>query len=453
MRFLIISIVLAISIIQTPVKADIVWQYTFESEIPSDWRSEFPSDWRIGNGNFTVQDGYLTATECISPLNNGFCTVSLWLNSTVRTGRWSLDYFRSDPTNIFALFFMGQGVAENSNDHWPETGNVLTLLGSNEPGVEFGGSVEPGVFDVVKLSNFDFGINWIHIDITRNDTGEMNLYIDNELIVTTSKGINSSEYINLQFGNNDRIDNFTLYDSILEDIIPISQESSIDISSDLDTSSDTTTLANITTSDSSDTNKTFFYVVGGLTGISTLIYSTIFIIKKNKLAKILKQGKIDNIIYNSAKDFELSDYSMLTLISGIKQVDNNSQKYLPDDIPQELIKYRYLMHPIRLTIMKLLNYENKMISSTIRSRLGTSWGEYRTHLKSLEEKGYIMINDDFNEEGSVVQVVYIEEVGRLEYQTLFHLLQEFTAQQSPYNNISSQDPFDPDNKNLYPHWK
>ena len=97
--------------------------------------------------------------------------------------------------------------------------------------------------------------------------------------------------------------------------------------------------------------------------------------------------------------------------------------------------YRYLMHPIRLTIMKVLNNENQMRSVDIKHLLDISWGEYSTHVKSLEQNGYIETQNEFSQNGNIIQVIYILEFGRKQFEQLFTLLQQFVAKRSPYEYL------------------
>jgi DNA-binding transcriptional ArsR family regulator len=108
------------------------------------------------------------------------------------------------------------------------------------------------------------------------------------------------------------------------------------------------------------------------------------------------------------------------------------------------------MHPVRLAILKLLAGEDKMRSVEIKHILDISWGEYGNHLKSLEEKGYVELVDEFNEDGHVSQTAYIMEAGRTEFLELLELLKKFVADQSPYGNIIQEDKFSFKDNESYP---
>ncbi|MHA2252826.1 MAG: transcriptional regulator [Candidatus Kariarchaeaceae archaeon] len=139
------------------------------------------------------------------------------------------------------------------------------------------------------------------------------------------------------------------------------------------------------------------------------------------------------------------------MVSGVHRVDERyKDQNFKNQIPQELLTYRYLMHPIRLAIMKLLASDDKMRSVEIKHILDISWGEYGNHIKSLEEKGYVELVDEFNEDGHVSQTAYILEAGRTEFIELFELLKKFVAEQSPFGSIIKKEKFSFKDDESYP---
>jgi len=74
--------------------------------------------------------------------------------------------------------------------------------------------------------------------------------------------------------------------------------------------------------------------------------------------------------------------------------------------------------------MKFL-YKNFIASSVdIKNELNISWGEYTSHIAALEKKGFISTETNFVN-GVKANVVYLEEIGRKEFEALIGLLQEF----------------------------
>ena len=168
-----------------------------------------------------------------------------------------------------------------------------------------------------------------------------------------------------------------------------------------------------------------------------VIFGTRNYYKKKQVSHNLNLRKQNlEIIKKASHEFDLSNSSILALAVGTTKYDeyyvNDRYKEI---LPQELMAYRYLMHPIRLTIMKVLNTENQMRSVDIKHLLDISWGEYSTHIKSLEQNGYIETQNEFSENGNIIQVIYILEFGRKQYQLLFTLLQQFVAKSSPFEYL------------------
>lgn len=89
-----------------------------------------------------------------------------------------------------------------------------------------------------------------------------------------------------------------------------------------------------------------------------------------------------------------------------------------------MYQYRFLLHPYRLAIMKLLNKYIRLSSLEIKEKLNLSWGEYSNTITSLKKKGYISYSDDFDE-NSVRRFIHLEEPGRQDFEKLTKLLADF----------------------------
>ena len=194
-------------------------------------------------------------------------------------------------------------------------------------------------------------------------------------------------------------------------------------------------------------------ILAGITGVAVLaLIGGQSYIKKKRARRVVNQ-KIMNrqIIQNISQEFNLSNYGLASLVTGVYRVDSRYQdEEFQKLIPQELLEYRYLMQPTRLTIMKLLTSQTKMRSTEIKHLLSISWSELSNHLKSLEEKGFVEMVDEFNEDGHVVQTVYIKPEGRKEFLELFTLLQQFVSNLSPVGDILSDDDTQFFQNDLYP---
>lgn len=140
---------------------------------------------------------------------------------------------------------------------------------------------------------------------------------------------------------------------------------------------------------------------------------------------------------------------MLLLLLGHK-TDEKYLNELHSTIPQDLIKYRYLMHPTRLMMLKLLHGEYSLTSVELTKLLNIPWANYGTHIRSLEKNGYIEVKDKFDEDGAVRQVIFLTEEGRTEYEALFELLQEFMEKKTPLDYILNEDADNYMGDDLYP---
>lgn len=138
------------------------------------------------------------------------------------------------------------------------------------------------------------------------------------------------------------------------------------------------------------------------------------------------------------------------MLLGAHKTDDKYIKELQNNIPQDLIKYRYLMHPTRLIIIKLLYSEFSLSSIEIKRTLNIPWGDYTTHTKSLEKKGYVEIKEQFSEDASVKQVLQLTKQGRSDYETILELLGDLIEKKTPLDYIINSDAEDYMNDELYP---
>ncbi len=108
------------------------------------------------------------------------------------------------------------------------------------------------------------------------------------------------------------------------------------------------------------------------------------------------------------------------------------------------------MHPTRLMIIKLLNSEFSLSSVEIKKVLDIPWGDYTTHTRSLENNGYIKIKEQFSDEGSIKQVLFLTDHAKQEYKVLSELLIDLVDKKTPLDYIINSDPDDYMNDDLYP---
>ncbi|MHA2031057.1 MAG: transcriptional regulator [Candidatus Kariarchaeaceae archaeon] len=129
-------------------------------------------------------------------------------------------------------------------------------------------------------------------------------------------------------------------------------------------------------------------------------------------------------------------------VLGQSELDESEwKKEIPDKLPPGLIQYRYLMSPIRLSMMKLLYKNFSLTSIEIKNELSISWGDYANHINSLEKRKFVSIQTEFRE-AVPRQIVYLEELGRQEYEALIELLEKFLE--------TAKHEFESSDQQLYP---
>ena len=166
------------------------------------------------------------------------------------------------------------------------------------------------------------------------------------------------------------------------------------------------------------------------------------------MGRLKTKYKPINAIKDQQLGFDISNKSILMLLGQKSDKDPNYIKELQNNLQHELLNYRYLLHPTRLMMLKLLYGEYKLPSSIMRQVLDISWGEFATHRSSLLEKGYIEMSY-FSSSGSIDHMLYLTEQGKQEYETVISLLVQLAEEKTPYHylihaeDIEQNDPFYP----------
>ncbi|MCE7734644.1 MAG: hypothetical protein GPJ54_07200 [Candidatus Heimdallarchaeota archaeon] len=130
--------------------------------------------------------------------------------------------------------------------------------------------------------------------------------------------------------------------------------------------------------------------------------------------------------------------SLLYLI--LSQKNNNptpTEEELRKSIPIEIFGYKFLMHPVRLAMTKLLFETIELTSIEMKNSLDLSWGDYSSHIKALVKQDYIYIREEFRE-GSVKQVLTLTDLGHKSYDELKSILFDFLSN-SPESYLNYVD--------------
>ena len=373
-----------------------------------------------------TQDGTLTSAGP-KQLDNYSLITDATHKTGVENGIWDYDFFgpASGPFRVGFRILRFSEVNETKGTPQllsPSHVQVIVNIGldangifvENSPTVHIAQLFNDGVFrrgwygigDTPALNETQLR-GWHHIQIEKNET-HINVFLDNQY-VTDGKMFNLGKDtydgigIWMDKGNGAKIDNIVIQSFKTKESMAV----------------------------------TLIFRFSGLAAVTVLGFGGRVYFKKRGIEKVTKMRKINlETIKSVNHEFDLSNKAIYSLFTGAVNGDNfYSEKRYKEFIPQEILTYRYLMHPIRLTIMKIPVNEDHMRSVDIKNALDISWSEYSTHVKSLEQNEYIEVQNEFSENGNVVQVVYALEFGRKQFDLLFGLLQQFVAKSSPYEYL------------------
>jgi DNA-binding MarR family transcriptional regulator len=97
---------------------------------------------------------------------------------------------------------------------------------------------------------------------------------------------------------------------------------------------------------------------------------------------------------------------------------------LKQDFPTELQKYKFYLHPVKLSISKILRETLLIATSQLRKQLDVPWSVLNNNLRSMAKKNLILIENKFID-GSVKQVVSLEPTGIKKYDELIVIMIDF----------------------------
>ncbi|MCE7733496.1 MAG: hypothetical protein GPJ54_01370 [Candidatus Heimdallarchaeota archaeon] len=92
-------------------------------------------------------------------------------------------------------------------------------------------------------------------------------------------------------------------------------------------------------------------------------------------------------------------------------------------IPHELYDYKFLLHPMRLAMCRILIEHTTVATKKLREMMGLSWSDLSTHTRAMKDKNLIHIEES-TEDGKFVQVISLEPLGVINYQKLTQILLE-----------------------------
>ena len=87
------------------------------------------------------------------------------------------------------------------------------------------------------------------------------------------------------------------------------------------------------------------------------------------------------------------------------------------------MNYKFLLYPVKLSIVKILINHNRFPSAELRSMLGISWGKFSTHVDSLVKEGLIISEKEFVD-NKPRTLLFIEQKGRMYFRELRNVLKK-----------------------------
>ncbi len=98
-----------------------------------------------------------------------------------------------------------------------------------------------------------------------------------------------------------------------------------------------------------------------------------------------------------------------------------------ESIPQELQRFKTLLHPTRLSIMLILLRHLKINAADLRRILAIPWGTFDTHVKTLAEAGLISLGKEFSRDVPRI-VLLLEPEGERQIREFLQIWNSFDSQ-------------------------
>ncbi len=107
------------------------------------------------------------------------------------------------------------------------------------------------------------------------------------------------------------------------------------------------------------------------------------------------------------------------------EIEKSSPKLTKSDeyieVSSELLKYSFLLNPVRLGVIRILSTYSQYQQSELRKHLGISWGKFTSHINALEKEGIVSSTDEFIDT-KPMKMLYLEERGRIQFRELGRIL-------------------------------
>lgn len=162
----------------------------------------------------------------------------------------------------------------------------------------------------------------------------------------------------------------------------------------------------------------------GLSGIA--IYLKAWPVLRNG-SKFVSGNKLSSQLPQNTKDVIKGIFGGLAESYYVIGANFILKKKISEDlekvIPQELYNYKFLLHPMRLAMCRILIEQTKVPTKELRELMGVSWSDLSTHTRAMNDKSFIHI-EEIVVDGKFIQMISLEPSGLEQYQNLTQILLE-----------------------------
>lgn len=395
------------------VQGDIVLEEDFDGGNLDDWVFtgyywDSESVWWSTEPGITTENGRLTAPE--SDRLNG--THFAYCNSTSIYGTWSFDWTSDDDGDSYDIFafILHDNITNYQYDGYKEEDlrveGYSILIDAQDSTVirllEYLGNDADEFTNTTQVKNLSERLDGTHhFDITRDMNGTISVYLDSEYLFSHTS-LSTPQSNKLAWGSwtgASSIDNIQIDDELL---LSIPARSIIN--------KPTPPMIYFTVS--------LIILAGAWFTYSFIPLRKYYYSGKAKLLNHLNNRHYQDLI---APIFEGKMSLYYFLLSGQSKSTHKGSTF---EVPAEIYDFKFILHPIRLSILKLLNDYPRMTSIELKHNLKVSWNDLKNHLKILEERVYVVTGKQFVD-GSVKKVVEITNLGIQEFITFKELIIKF----------------------------
>ena len=125
------------------------------------------------------------------------------------------------------------------------------------------------------------------------------------------------------------------------------------------------------------------------------------------------------------QSYNLENASNIEIAKSTRSLSTSDEYF---EVSSELLKYKVLLNPVRLGLIKILSTHNQYQQSEMRKHLGVSWGKFTSHINALEKAGFITTSEAFVD-AKAMKMLYLEERGRIQFRELGQLLKSIIQQE------------------------